>query len=193
MKNLNYKVIALAVSLSVGVGAFAEGMSKVDYKAGKDRISATYKTDTAGCKALSGNANDICGAEASGKEKVALAELHAAYKPNSKTHYDVLVAKADASYTVARERCDDKSGNAKDICIREAQSAETAAKADAKAQMKTNDANDKAGEASTDARKEASEDKGEARYAVAKEKCDTYAGVTKDTCLAQAKARFSKQ
>ena len=45
-----------------------------------------------------------------GKQKVADAELEAAYKPGAKNTYEVSVAKADANYAVANERCDDKDG-----------------------------------------------------------------------------------
>lgn len=77
MNKLNINAIALAVTLAFSAGAMAEGMSKVDYKAGQDKISAMYKTDKAACGSLSGNASDICKAEAKGKEKVAAAELEA--------------------------------------------------------------------------------------------------------------------
>jgi hypothetical protein len=47
----------------------------------------------------------------------------------------VAVAKAEAEYEVAKERCDDKSGNDKDICQKEAKATEAKAKAAAKASM----------------------------------------------------------
>lgn len=50
----------LCASLLPMSAAFAETISKADYKAGKSRIDATYKTDKAACKSLSGNAKDIC-------------------------------------------------------------------------------------------------------------------------------------
>jgi len=203
MNKLNINAIALAVTLAFSAGAMAEGMSKADYKAGKDKISATYKTDKAACSSLSGNAGDICKAEALGKEKVAAAELEASYQPTSKNRYQARVAKADADYGVAKEKCDDMAGNAKDICVKEAKAAQTAAIADAKAQMKTSDANatanEKTSEArsdasqkSADARKDAAVDKTDAQYAVAKEKCDSFSGAAKDNCLSQAKAQFGK-
>ena len=140
MNKLNINAIALAVTLAFSAGAMAEGMSKVDYKAGKDKIAAMYKTDKAACSSLSGNASDICKAEAKGKEKVAAAELEASYQPTSKHRYQARVAKADADYDVAKEKCDDLSGNTKDVCVKEAKAAQTAAIADAKTQMKTSDA-----------------------------------------------------
>jgi len=204
MNKIQINAIALAVTLAFSAGAMAEGMSKADFKASQDKVAAEYKTAKAGCSSLAGNAKDVCAVEAKGKEKVAMAELEAAYKPTVKNHYEVRIAKADADYALAREKCDDQAGNAKDVCVKEAKAAETAAKADAKVQMKTSDANATAKEKSSearidadkktaDARKDAAVDKGDAQYAVAKEKCDSYSGVAKDACMDQAKARYSKQ
>ncbi len=203
MNKLNINAVALAVTLAFSAGAMAEGISKVDYKAGKDKISAMYKTDKAACSSLSGNASDICKAEAKGKEKVATAELEASYQPTPKHRYQAHVAKADADYGVAKEKCDDLAGNTKDVCVKEAKAAQTTAIADAKAQMKTSDANTMANEKTTEARSDASEktaearkdaavDKTDAQYAVAKEKCDTFLGGAKDNCLMQAKDQFGK-
>jgi len=203
MKTFNTQVITLAIALAFSSGAMAEGMSKTEYKAANDKIGADYKTAKAACGSLSGNAGDICKAEAKGKEKVAEAELKAAYEPTQKHRYEVRVAKAEADHDVAIEKCDDLAGNAKDVCVKEAKAVEVAAKADAKAQMKTSEANSKADEKMVDARsdaskkgmsarKDAAEDKSDAQYVVAKEKCDTYSGTAKDSCLSQAKARYNK-
>jgi hypothetical protein len=199
VNTLNINVIALAVSLAFSAGAMAQSLSKNDYKAGQDKIAAEYKLAKAGCASLSGNPKDICVAEAKGKERVAMAELDASYKPTPKNHYQARVARAEADYAVAKERCDDMAGNAKDVCVKEAKAAETAAKAqmetadaNATANEKTDQAHGKANEQSADARKDAAAAKRDAEYKVAKEKCDTYAGDTKDRCLDQAKARFGK-
>jgi hypothetical protein len=194
----NINAIALAVSLIFSAGAMAQSVSKNDYLAGKDRITAEYNLDKAGCASLSGNANDICMAEAKGKEKVTMAEFEASsaaergYKPTPEAVYQARVVRAEADYAVAKERCDDRAGNTKDVCMKEAKSAETAAKADAKAQMKTTEANAIANEKAVDARKDATADKLEAEYKVAKERCDTYAGSAQEVCVNEAKARFGK-
>lgn len=203
MNKLTINAIALAVSLAFSAGAMADGISKDDYKAGKDKIATEYKAGKAACDSLSGNANDICVAECKGKEKVARADLEASYKPSVKTHYKAQVAKAEADYAVAKERCDDKAGTAKGVCEEEAKAVKATAKADAKAQLKIADANDKASGKSADARSDARKTSAEARkdaaattldaqYGVAKEKCDTYAGEAKDHCLAVAKKDFGK-
>jgi len=203
MKNTTLTAIAAAIGLAFSAPALAQSMTKAEYQAGKDSIKADNKATKAACDPMAGNAKDICAAQAKGKEKVALAELEARYKPSSKTRSEVRVAKADAEYAVAKERCDDRAGNAKDVCVKEAKAAHVAAKADAKTQEKTADANKTAGEKATKARgtadekivtarKDAAGEKRDADYAVAKEKCDALAGATKDACVKDAKARYGK-
>jgi hypothetical protein len=203
VKKLNISIVAAAIGLAFSFGATAQSVSKTEYKAGTDSIVAESKSAKASCDSLAANAKDVCMAEANGKEKVAKAELEARYKPSEKTRYDARVAKAQADYSVAKEKCDDKAGNEKDVCVKEGKAAEIRATADARAQMKTSQANKAANETSgearmkadeqgANARKAAAEDKRDADYAVAKEKCDVYAGGAKDYCVNQAKTRFGK-
>jgi hypothetical protein len=174
--------LVAATSLAFSAGAFAGTMmSKGDYKDAKKAIEAEYKSAKAACDSLKDNAKDICQAEAKGKEKVALAELEVTNQPNDKTRSEARIAKAEATYAVAKEKCDDKAGNDKDVCVKEAKSAQTAAKVDAKAQAKV-----------AAVRKDAAEDKRDAEYAVAKEKCDALVGGTKDLCVKDAKAHYGK-
>ena len=91
------------------------------------------------------------------------------------------VAKAEAAYGVARELCDDKGGNDKDVCVTEAKAARTKALADATLDKKI-----------VAASRDAVEDKREADYKVAAEKCDSLAGDAKTACVNEAKARFNK-
>ena len=48
--------------------------AKDEYKADKDRIEAEYKDAKAKCKSMTGNAKDVCMAEAKSNEKVAKAQ-----------------------------------------------------------------------------------------------------------------------
>src|SRR5688572_22928447 len=152
---LTMTAVAAAVAATMGEPS-AAGMSKHDYLASKDRIAAEYKTAKAGCEPLSSNAKDVCEVQAKGAEKVAKAELTASYQPTVKARYDVRLARAEADYSVAKEKCDDHAGNAKDVCAKEAEAVRTAAKADAKAHMKTADAKATAGKEIAEARKDAS-------------------------------------
>ena len=214
MKNFNVSAIVLALSLAFSAGAMAEIMTKNQYKSHVKSIESEYKVDKAACHSFAINAKDICVAEAKGKRNVAKAELEANYKPSGKARYDANVAKANADYSVANEKCDDKSGNDKDVCVKEAKSAKVHQIADAKTQMKSKkanaeaketsgdaqavaneklgDANAKSAESKADARNDATTVKRDADYAVAKEKCDALAGNVKDKCISDAKLRFGQ-
>ncbi len=90
MKKLHFKVIVLAVSLAFSAGAMAQNMSKTEYQASKDKISAEYKAAREACASLAGNPKDVCVAQAKGNEKIAQAELDAGYKPSPRV--TILVA-----------------------------------------------------------------------------------------------------
>ena len=178
---LTLKTSLIVAALLAWPLAQAATLTKADYKAGKARISAEAKNDTAACASFSGNAKDICVEQAKAKEKVARAELEYGYTARPLDQNRVLVAVAESSYAVAKERCDDKAGNSKDVCIQEAKAVEVKALADAKL-----------GQQIGAARSDAMDAKRDADYKVAEEKCDALAGGAKSACVAEAKARFGK-
>lgn len=199
MKKSTITAIVAVISLSFSAAAMANTMSKAEYKAAKENIQVEYKSAKAGCDRFTANANDVCMAEAKGRKNVDLAELEAKYQPSSKAGYEVRIAKAEADYSVANEKCDELGGNTKDVCVKKAKAELTAAKADAKAQMKSADAKKDATKARGQANKEINEahqdaavDKRDADYAVAIEKCDALAGNAKDVCVDRAKRRYGK-
>jgi len=114
------------------VASASASMSKEGYAQAKKDADAQYKIDKERCSSLSGNAKDICMAEAKGKDDIARAEAAAAYENTPKTRENARVAHADASYKVSIEKCDDLAGNQKDVCVKEAKAALVRAKADAK-------------------------------------------------------------
>jgi hypothetical protein len=151
------QITILAAVLSCAFAGQTMALTKEEYKAQDDRISADYKAAREKCNTLKANAKDICVAEAKGAEKVAKAELEAQYKPSPRNDEKVTVAKADAAYDVAKEKCDDLTpsaspgpatspgaapgagagGNAsatsaKDVCMKDAKAAHVKAKEDAK-------------------------------------------------------------
>ena len=85
-------------------------MTKEGYAQAKKDADAQYKIDKDACSSLRGNANDICMAEAKGKEDVAKAEAEAAYENTPKTREGARIAHAQADYNVTIERCDDLAG-----------------------------------------------------------------------------------
>ena len=174
--------LALAAACFVALpAAQAATLSKADYTADKARIGDAYKADKSACNAQGGNAKDVCVEEAKAKEKVARAELEFAHTASARDGNKVLVAKAESTYAVAKERCDDQSGNAKDICVKEAKAVQVKALADAKL-----------GREVRSAARDANEDKREADYKVAAEKCESLSGDARSACMATAKSRFGK-
>lgn len=168
----------LCSALFLAVGAHAAG-DKAAYEQAKSSAKASYDTAKKQCDNLAGNSKDICVAEAKAERKKAEATAEASYKGTPRAHHKARTAAAEADYEVAKEKCDDKAGNDKDVCVKEAKAALTKAKADAKAErdVKTT---------SVDTSKE----KREADYKVAKEKCDALAGDVKDACINDAKAKY---
>lgn len=182
MNNIKTLTVALlAVGLLTLPAAYAATMGKADHQASKTRISADYKAGKAACDSQGGNAKDVCVQEAKAKEKVALAELEFGYTGKAADRNHVLVAKAESAYAVAKERCDDLAGNAKDVCVKKAKAVEIKALADAKM-----------GKEIGDAKKDAAAEKVDADYKVAIEKCDALSGDANSSCIAAAKAVFGK-
>jgi hypothetical protein len=170
----------------------AAPISKDAYDTAVKNAEAQNKVDKDACASRSGNAKDICLAEANGKEKVAKANAEAAYKATPKAREDARVARAEATHVVAKEKCDDLSGNAKDVCVKEADAALVRAKADAKVDRVAADTQQDSTAKQADARRQAEQDKRDADYKVAVEKCDALSGSAKSTCVSDAKLRFGK-
>ena len=175
MNKFTLSALSVAICFAISPVAVGAVMAKADYKAAKADISAKYKADQAACAGMTGNVKDICSAEATGREKIAYAELIATNEPTSRHRYDARLAQADAAYAVAIEKCDDLSGNAKDVCVKEAKAVRVKALADAKL-----------GKEIRETKKDAAADKLDADYKVAIEKCDALAGDAKASCVAAA-------
>ncbi len=175
------KISLLLAALFVLPVAHAQVMSKVDYKAAKERISATYKSDKSACASLAANAKDVCVEQARATEKVARADLEYSHTGKAADRNKARVAKAESTYAVAKERCDDLAGNPKDVCVKEAKAIEVSALADARM-----------GKEIGEARRDAASDKLDAEYKVAIEKCDALAGDANASCVMAAKSSFGK-
>jgi hypothetical protein len=194
-------MIALFVTAGLGVAGTAAAqmnapmtapISKASYTQAVKDADAQYKIAKDACASLSGNAKDICVAEAKGKASVAKADALAAYKHTPKDRENARIAHAQANYNVAIEKCDDLAGNPKDVCVKEAKSQLVKGKANAKVDRVASDTNKEAATKQAEARKDATADKREAEYKVAIEKCDALAGPAKDACVSNAKAQFGK-
>jgi hypothetical protein len=192
MNKRSLKALCAVACLTASAAANAGVLAPADYKAAKADINAKYKLDRTACNATAGNAKDICKEEAKGRKTIAKAELVDRDEPTEAHHYGVRLAKAHAAFSVAKEKCDDLSGNPKDVCRKEANAAYVTAKTDAKLAEKTADVNAAASTEKADARQDAAATKLKANYAVAREKCDALAGDPKATCLRDAKSLYGQ-
>jgi len=172
---------ALACCTALGIAHAASTITREEYSVQKARVEADYSDARKACDAVSGNAKDVCVEEAKGHQKVAMAELDVRQDPNANNREKLAETRADASYNIAKEKCDDLAGNQKDVCLKEAKAARAKALADARA-------NREVGEARADAASE----KRKADYKVAVEKCDALSGDAKASCVADARARYGK-
>ncbi len=179
---LRQLAIALAAFTCLVSAQAATNFSKATYNGAKDDIKATYKVEKNGCATLSGNAKDICVEQAKGHEKVALAQLEANYSGNAKDALKLQTAMYEARYDLAKEKCDDLAGNAKDVCVTGAKTARDKAKADVKLKKVV-----------TEAMVDDVTTRMKADYKLAREKCDALSGGPKDICVASAKARFNER
>lgn len=184
------KPTAIACVLALSVLPFAANAATEQEKQSRNHIEDTYNAAKKQCDALAGNGKDVCVEEAKANRKVALADLDAATKGTERARYDAQVARAEATYSVAKERCDDKAGQAKDECVQAAKTAEEKAKADATANRKTANAHRDENATATKADQQAADKKRDADRDLAKEKCDRLAGDAKTNCLSDVRARY---
>lgn len=98
--------LCIAILLALPV-ARAASMAEADFKAAKIRISSEYKAQKTACGSL--------------------AELEYNYTGNPADHNKLVTARAEAAYEVAKEKCDDMAGNAKDVCVKEAKAVDAKA------------------------------------------------------------------
>jgi hypothetical protein len=175
------KSIAILTAALASSYSFAQTMSSAEHSAAKTGIKADYKIDKAACSSSTANAKDICNAQAKGKEKLALAELEFKRTNTYSNGNKVAVAKADGIYAVAKEVCDDKTGEAKTLCRTEAKSAHTKSIAESKMDKKI-------GEAKVDEK----QDINKADYKVAVEKCEVLGSDAKTACIANAKTKYKQ-
>ncbi|MCG2591698.1 hypothetical protein LZ009_02785 [Ramlibacter sp. XY19] len=186
---MNARTLLTAICIAAAGSAFAGGggMSKDAYKAMKDRIEAKQDTELQACDKSQGNAKDICRAAAKGRARVALADLKAEYQPSPEADRGKMMALADAEYDVAKQKCDDAKGPAKDACKAKADHVHEAAVRRAKIERV---------EASRRLQKSAHaaapvQATQEEKFASEKARCGLL-GEERDSCMADLKKRFNR-
>ena len=111
MNKFTRTAISATFFLLAGSSVIAADLTKAEYDSAKTEATAKYKADRTACKTLSGNAKDICVEEAKGQEQVTKATLKDQFSPSVEHRYALRMAKADAAYAVAKEKCDAMAGD----------------------------------------------------------------------------------
>ena len=126
------KFVILALAGAISSGYAVADNDPAAYKSMKDKASADYKAARAQCSSLKGNAKDICQEEAKVARAKAEADAVVQHKSDAKEIRKAREDVADAEYELAKEKCDDMTGNAKSACKHDAKAAKDTAIADAR-------------------------------------------------------------
>ena len=131
---MNWKMQSLALAMGLAIaGAAAPAtrkpppLTKPAYEAQKAKIDAGYDADRKLCDGLKGQKQDVCEAEAKGRQAALKAELEAKYKPSPQAEQKAKNVTADANFDVAKTKCQAFKDKAKDHCIKDAKAAREAA------------------------------------------------------------------
>jgi len=181
MKTIFGLILAVAAIQFTVPASAATTDAKDIYKAANDKAASDYKLARKQCDSITGNAKDVCVAQAKAAKVESESYATAEYKGTPAARVSASNDIADANYDVDKTKCESQNGNPKDVCIKQAQATMVAAKANATA-------NKKIGEAQADA----NDDKQAANYKVAMQKCDALAGSSKDNCVTSVKSQFGK-
>jgi hypothetical protein len=170
----------------------AQVLARSDHQAREQAIALRDRSAQAACARLAGQAKAVCFAEADAQESIARAELAAQYRPSAKARHRALNVAADSRLSLAKVRCDDRSGIARNGCVAQALQLHTSERADATARLRTFEANAMAAEQSAEDREEAASDTFAVRYAAAKLQCDGYVAKLRELCLLQTRDHYLK-
>ncbi|RYF02187.1 MAG: BON domain-containing protein [Oxalobacteraceae bacterium] len=133
MKLLIATLLATAAGASFAAPTFALNHDPATYRNATQKAAADYRDAIAKCDTMSGNGKDICVAEAKLARTQTEAKAMSKYSNSPASREKARTSLAEAEFTLAKTRCDGKSGAEKDECMNNAKSVHTAALADAKA------------------------------------------------------------
>lgn len=179
--------LIFAVVLGCIASSAVLSVTKLEHTTQKDMIAGVYKVSRDKCNSLKSNAKDICVSEAKGVQSIAKTELESVYEPSARHTERVAMAKGDAAYDIAKERCDDSQGNAKSVCRADAKAIHVKAQDEARV-MRVKAEADKV---SAGARKMANKDENEANFKAATARCGSMMGASKDVCISNAKLKYN--
>lgn len=114
---------ALGISASMDMPSTL--MSPVVYEQLKREVEADARQALGKCRDVHGVEREVCRAEARSAERVRKAELYARYHGTVSAQGEIRLARARATYDVAKARCGAYAGDARYDCLRAARAEHT--------------------------------------------------------------------
>lgn len=146
MKTLIATLLATAAGASFAAApTFGLNHDPATYRNLTQKAGAAYQAAVEKCEGKKGNDQDVCMAEARLARTRAEADALSRYNTSPASQAKIRTELANAEYSLAKARCDGKSGAEKDDCLNNAKAVHTAAVADAKAGRPTSDATNASG------------------------------------------------
>lgn len=186
MKLLIATLLATAAGASFAAPTFALNHDPATYRNATQKAAADYRDAIAKCDAMSGNGKDVCVAEAKLARTETEAKALAKYSSSPASREKARTNLAEAEFTLAKARCDAKSGAEKDDCMNNAKSVHTAALADAKADRSSAAGKSTTATAATGGLVAGTDTRDPAK-AAAVDKCAQTAGDAKTACVIDTK------
>ncbi len=97
-----------------------------------EQIDAEFDAARERCHDYAGQARNVCDAEARAARRIRKVELAARELGTTKGWYDAQIARAEAEFDVAKERCGTRAGAEREACVAEARAREAQAKDEAR-------------------------------------------------------------
>jgi hypothetical protein len=107
-------------------------MSRSDYASAKQAIESESRQALGACRAVEGQARDLCKAQVRGEERVKKAELTARYRGTVSAAEEARLARVSAEYELARVKCGATSGAERGECLTAARAFKARAIAEAR-------------------------------------------------------------
>jgi hypothetical protein len=164
--------------------------SEDNYTAAKSNAGAQYRIDHDACSLLDGNAKDVCGVRAKGKEGVAKADAKSAYEDTPSARENASLANAQASHNVAVEECADLAGDRRNVCVQQARDEFAKSRTRATDERAADDARRDAAATPPVVRNQGYADMRAAEYAVLIEECDPHPGQARNACISNADVKY---
>ena len=161
-----------------------------NYTEAKSNAGAQYKIDKDACSLLEGNAKDVCGAKAKGKEGVARADAKSAYEDTPSARENASLANAQASYNVAVEECANLAGSRRNVCVQQARGQFANSRTRATDERGADDARRDAAATPAVVSNPGYTNMRAAEYAAVLEECDPHPGPVRNACTSNADVKY---